>query len=73
MSKSKTILAWFEEARAAGHEWADAAIAYANQFGFLSCERVSLVEAIGFSFVWKYTEEGHDFWKKIHESLGGKP
>ena len=25
------------------------------------------IQAISFAFVWKYTPEGHDFWKNIHQ------
>ena len=73
MKQTKPILEWFEEARAAGHEWADAAIENAHQAGCANARAKNAAIALSNAFVWRRTVQGHDFWEKIYESLGSKP
>lgn len=71
--KSKTILAWFEEARSAGHEWADAAIENCHQFRTAELADISLPKALLRAFDWEETAQGVDFWAAVHDSLLQNP
>lgn len=75
MSQPKTALEWFEEARAAGHEWADAAIENLLNSDYASphIPQESAAEALGKAFLWTDTEEGWHFWDKVHDSLLENP
>lgn len=69
----KTILDWFEEARDAGHEWADAAIENAWQAGTAECVDVSLPEALIGAFNFKETTQGFTFWAAVVHNLPKNP
>lgn len=67
----KTVLEWFEEAKANGSPWADAAIK--NTREMRGDERLewlagSLQAAIIRAFTWSESPEGHLYWQKIHEN-----
>lgn len=69
----KTILAWFEEARAAGHEWADAAIENCHQFGTAYDYAPTLLWAVDTAFAWAETKQGFEMWNTIGNSLRQNP
>jgi len=71
--QSKTILEWFEEARAAGHEWADAAIEYCHQFRTTDKEAKSLSVALYDGFAWNKTAQGVCFWAYVLDPLPKNP
>lgn len=66
---TKTILAWFEEARTAGHEWADAAIENCHEAGLADAHAKHLAIALSTAFVWARTTQGFEFWREIHADL----
>ncbi len=73
--QAKTILAWFEEAREAGHEWADAAIenAWAANSAKFSGKKQNLAHVLESAFVWDETTQGFKFWDAVHNSLRRNP
>ena len=73
MQATKTILDWFEEARSAGHEWADAAIENCHQFGTADMVDISLAEALLGAFDWAETPQGVNFWHAVRDSLLQNP
>jgi hypothetical protein len=73
MNQLKTNLDWFEEARAAGHEWADAAVFNCREQGLLEELEGSLREALFGAFFWDETTQGHRFWSNVHDTLRRNP
>ena len=69
--EKKTILQWFEQAKAEGLEWADAAIKNTKKNkGERPSE--SMREAVLSAFIWEITPEGHEFWSEIESNLLGQ-
>ena len=66
--EEKTALEWFTQAKADGHEWADAAIENITR----NCKREYLHEALSVSFKWGSTLQGYEFWEKIYDGLRDK-
>ena len=66
----KTILAWFEEARSAGHEWADAAIENAWAAGTAETTGGA---ALCTAFIWEKTTQGDEFWRNVYDTLRKNP
>lgn len=73
-TESKTILDWFEEARTAGHQWADAAIENAWAAGTAEITgRPALRSALCAAFIWEKTTQGHEFWYNVYDTLRRNP
>lgn len=64
----KTVLEWFEEAKANGSPCADAAIKNIGS-NLLNSEVASLSLALVTAFIWKKTDEGHSYWSKIYTQI----
>lgn len=68
----KTILEWFEEAKANGAEWADNAIN--TTIELRGPERLkypvfSLANALYFAFAWHESVEKHRYWQLIYQKI----
>ena len=65
----------FEQAREAGHKWADAALENCYQFGKAEkeCRPTSLPSVLKSAFVWDDTNQGYDFWLDIWRFLPKSP
>lgn len=64
--EKKTIPEWFEQAKADGLEWADAAIKNIEE---PSWNANSMYKALEMGFVWMDTAQGFVYWDEIAESL----
>ena len=64
--EEKTILQWFEQAKAEGLEWADAAI---KNIEYPSWNVNSMYKALEMGFVWSDTPQGFSYWCEIAESF----
>jgi hypothetical protein len=64
----KTILEWFEEAKANGAEWADAAIKNTNRIN-LNLKAKTLSQALDSAFEWNYRDEGLFYWFSIYDAI----
>lgn len=69
--ESKTILEWFEQAKAEGLEWADAAIKNTKKHKAARPSE-SMREAVISAFVWEDSPEGYEFWSEIERDLFGQ-
>ena len=79
--EEKTVLEWFEQAKAEGYEWADKAIYNAHNaptsegpdkdICYKDQIKISLSHALS-AFWWKKTNEGFGFWDKIYEEIKAK-
>lgn len=70
------ISEYFQQAKEAGCEWADAAIRNRQYYLVCSPEREhvdSLSEALNIGFSWNHTPEGAEYWCSIYQSLVNKP
>jgi len=61
----------FEQAREAGHEWADAALENCYQFGTAETEAFTddLAANIDDAFFWSKTAQGFYFWEKVWDKV----
>ena len=66
-----TVLQWLEQAKAEGHEWADAAIENTlNDKPFTGDNKcVSLSDALGGGFNWSESPQGIIYWSNIHDDI----
>lgn len=68
----KTILEWFEEAKANGAEWADNAINTTIELrsrGRLKHPVYSLSDALLSSFGWCESKDCHSYWSAIYDKI----
>lgn len=69
----KTRMQWFEEAKANGAEWVDAAIRNATLEplgeGRIYIKKTSLSSALSGAFVWITSPEGHEYWETIYQKI----
>ena len=73
--KNKTILEWFEQAKANGAEWADEAISETRRLRGeerIEQKETSTKEALLGAFAWNESEQGNEYWKAILRSLPPK-
>lgn len=68
----KTILEWFEEAKANGADWADAAIDNARGMTgewVLNVSAFSHSDALERAFVWASSPQKRKYWQSICEKI----
>lgn len=69
-----TVLQWLEQAKADGHEWADAAIQNTlNDDPFTgNSECNSLSSALVKGFFWGLTKQGAKYWSEIRSKISNQ-
>lgn len=68
----KTRMQWFEEAKANGAEWVDAAIRNTLDLSGgsrLYKKKESLLKALGGAFLFMASPEGQEYWRSICEKI----
>lgn len=67
--EEKTVIEWFEQAKAQGFEWADAAIDCTISDGGTSLRSSNMRKALARAFTWRDTPQGANYWIDILISI----